>query len=111
MYPESISVETHSHPRGGFGRKYAGSSDAGLFAEKATGMVVLVTVLTTGLLVARKLLDREVDVEAAVAAGTIEDVTSIASMAARTISTGLRGRALLWRCQVALSVWWYRVEK
>ena len=71
MHPESISVETHSHPQGGLGRKCAGSSDAGLFAEKATGIVLGVpAVLTTGLLLARKLLDRGVDVDAAVVAGT-----------------------------------------
>ena len=52
VHPESISVETHSHPQGGLGRKYAGSSDAGLFTEKAMGMLDMFTVLTTGLLVA-----------------------------------------------------------
>ena len=64
-----------------------------MFAEKATGMVVVFVVLTTGLLLLLKLVDCRFDVDADCATGTIDAVTSIASMAALTKSAGRRGRA------------------
>ena len=82
-----------------------------MFAEKATGMVVVFVVLTTGLLLLLKLVDCQVDVDAAVAAGTIDAVTSIASMAALTKSAGRRGRTLALPWRFALSDRWKSVEK
>ena len=82
-----------------------------MFAEKATGMLVVFVVLTTGLLLLLKLVDCWVEVDAAVAAGTIDAVTSIASIAALTKSAGLRGRALALPWRFVLSDLWYAVEK
>ena len=74
-------------------------------------MLDVFTVLTTGFCVALKLVDLCVDVDAAVAAGTIDAVTSIASIAARTRSAGLSGRPVPRRCRFAFSERWYSVEK